>query len=115
MADNKRKAAPAFDIRDLFSKENLPLISLIVLGIFAVVSLIVAIAVFHINPIIACVMVILEAALAACLNQIPIWIHGLVFIAQIVIGIMASQIPFMIFMAFIYVLGVAFLYVWANR
>ena len=76
MADNKRKAAPAFDIRDLFSKENLPLISLIVLGIFAVVSLIVTIAVFHINPIIACVMVILEAALAACLNQIPIWIHG---------------------------------------
>lgn len=115
MADNKRKAVPAFDIRDIFSKDNLPLISLILLGIFAVVSLIIAIIVFHINPIVACVMVMLEAALAACLNQIPIWIHGLVFIAQIVIGIMASQIPFMIFMAFIYVFGVAFLYVWANR
>jgi hypothetical protein len=115
MAVNKKKAVPAFDIRDIFSKENLPLICLVALAVFTIVSIVLSIVVFHINPIIACVMVLLSAGLAACLNRIPIWIHGLVFIAQIVIGIMASQLPFMIFMALIYVFGVAFLYVWANK
>lgn len=115
MSVNKKKAVPAFDIRDFFTKENLPLVCLIGLAVFTIVAIIVSIVAFHINPIVACVMVLLEAGLAACLNRIPIWIHGLVFIAQIVIGIMASQLPFMIFMAFIYVFGVAFLFVWANK
>ena len=105
----KKKKVTSFDFRQFFTRDNLPLICLIILGVFAVVAILV------INPVIACVMVILEAALAATLNRIPLWIHGLVFIAQIVCGIIASQVPFMIFMAFIYVFATAFLYVWANR
>ena len=114
MGANKKKL-PAFNIKDFFTRENLPLIVLICFGIFAVVSIVVSAVAFHINVIIACVMVILEAALAACLNKIPLWIHGLVFIAQIVCGIMASQVPFMILMALVYVFAIAFLYVWANK
>ena len=103
------------NIRDFFCRENLPLISLIGLGIFAIVAIVVSIVAFAINPVVACVMVLCEAGLAACLNRIPLWIHGLVFIAQIVIGIMASQVPFMIFMVLIYVFAIAFLYLWYNK
>ena len=60
-------------------------------------------------------MVVLEAALGACLNKMPLWIHGLVFIAEIVLGIMASQVVFMILMVFIYVLAIAFLFIWTNH
>ena len=111
----KNNKLPAFNLKDFFSRENLPMIVLICFCVFAIVAAVVSVFAFSINPIIACVMVILEAALAACLNRIPIWIHGLVFIAQIVCGIMASQIPFMVFMAFIYVFAIVFLYIWANR
>ena len=114
MEENK-KSLKAFNIKEVFSKDNLPLICLIVLCILAVVAIAVSIFAFSINPVVACIMVILEAALAACLNRIPIWVHGLVFIAQIVCGIMASQIAFMVFMALIYVFAIAFLYIWANK
>ncbi|MCR5580842.1 MAG: hypothetical protein K6F66_04575 [Pseudobutyrivibrio sp.] len=112
---DKKKRLPGFNIKDIFTKDNLPLIFLVCLGIFAVVAIVVSGVAFHINFVVACLMVILEAALAACLNRIPIWIHGLVFIAQIVCGIMASQIPFMVLMAFVYVLSIAFLFVWSNH
>ncbi len=115
MENKKKKSLPSFNIGDIFTKENLPLICIVLLGVFATVAIVVSIVALHINPIVACVMVILEAGLAACLNRIPIWVHGLVFIAQIVIGIMATQVPFMIFMAFIYVFAIAFLFVWANK
>jgi len=102
-------------IKGFFCKENLPLICLICLGIFAVVAILVSHLAFHVSVIAACFMVVLEALLGACLNRIPLWIHGLVFIAQIVAGIMASQVPFMILMAFIYVFSIAFLFIWAGN
>ena len=115
MAENTRKTNSKFDLAAFFSKENLPLLSLIWLAIFAVIAIVVSSVVFKISVVVACVMVILEAGLAACLNRIPIWVHGLVFIAQIVCGILASQIPFMFVMAFIYVFAIAFLFVWASH
>ena len=113
--EEKKRSTSSLDIKGFFTKENFPLLCLICLGIFAIVVCAVSICTFDINPVVACVMVILEAALAACLNRIPIWIHGLVFIAQIVCGIMASQVVCMILMAIVYVFAIAFLYVWSNR
>ena len=115
MARNTKRTIPSPALTKYVNKENLPLISLIWLVVFSVVAIVVSCVAFDINVVIACVMVVLEAALAACLNRIPIWIHGLVFIAQIVIGILASQVGFMVLMAFIYVFAIAFLFIWANR
>ena len=115
MARNTKKTVPTSAITNYINKENLPLIALIWLVVFSVVAIVVSCVAFDIDVVVACVMVVLEAALAACLNRIPIWIHGLVFIAQIVIGILASQVGFMVLMAFIYVFAIVFLFVWANR
>lgn len=115
MAQNTKKLKSSPNWKAFFNKENLPLISLIWLVVFSVVAIVVSCVCFHINVVIACVMVVLEAALAACLNRIPIWVHGLVFIAQVVIGIMASQVPFMVMMAFIYVFAIVFLFIWAGH
>ncbi|SHI47226.1 hypothetical protein [Pseudobutyrivibrio xylanivorans] len=115
MAQNTKKTLPTSFLKSYINKDNLPLIALIWLVVFSVVAIIISCVSFDINVVVACVMVVLEAALAACLNRIPIWIHGLVFIAQIVIGILASQVGFMVLMAFIYVFAIAFLFIWANR
>ena len=104
-----------FNLKGFFSKENLPLILLICLAIYAIVAIVISGLALDINFVVACVIVILEAGLSACLNRIPIWIHGLVFIAQIVCGIIASQVPFMILMALVYIFAIVFLYVWANH
>ena len=115
MGNNIKKSFKAINLKTCFSKDNLPLISLIFLTVFALVAILVSCLALKLNVVIVCVMVVLEAALAACLNRIPIWVHGLVFIAQIVCGIMASQVPFMVFMAFIYVFSVVFLFLWASK
>ena len=114
MTANKSKNS-SLNLGGFFTRDNLPLITLIIFAIFAIVAIVVSTLVFHINVVIACVMVVLEAALAACLNRIPLWIHGLVFIAQIVCGVLATQIPFMVLVAFIYVFAIAFLYIWNNK
>ena len=111
----EKNQVKSIDIKSILSKENLPLFCLIILGIYAIVAIVISCLVLDISPIIACVMVILEAGLGACLNRIPIWVHGLVFIAQIVCGIISSQVPFMILMVIIYILSIAFLYIWASK
>lgn len=115
MGNNKKASSNALNIRDIFSKENSPLFTLAMLVVFAIVAIVISTVVFKINVVVACLIVILEAGLGACLNKIPLWIHGLVFIAQIVCGIMASQVPFMLLMAFMYVFSIAFLYIWEHH
>ncbi len=57
-----------------------------------------------------CLIVILESLLAALLGLIPIWVHGLIIIAQIVAGILAAKLLFMILMAVVYVAAIVVTY-----
>ena len=111
----EEKKISASNIKSFFSRDNLPMLCLIGLVIVAVAFIVISIMALSINPIVACLMVILEAGLAACLNKIQLWIHGLVFIGQIICGVIASQVVFMVLMALIYVLAIAFLFIWANK
>lgn len=115
MAETIKKTTKSSNIKSFFSRDNLPLLSLIFLVVYTVIAIVLSCVLFKINVVIACVMVILEAGLVACLNRIPIWVHGLVFIAQIVCGILAAQVPFMILMALVYAFAVTFFFIWANR
>ena len=53
-----------------------------------------------------CVIVVLEATLAVCLHDVPIWLHGLVVIAEIIAGAFCTKIVFMVLCALIYVIGI---------
>ncbi len=88
------------------------------LGIFllaAIIMIVISELALGIPVVAVCTIVILEAALSALLNRIPIWVHGLIIIAQIVAGILVSKAVFMILMAVIYVLAVALLYLWSKE
>ncbi len=61
------------------------------------------------------IFVLLEAGLAALLFPVALWIHGLVFLAQIIAGIGFHMLPFMILMDIIYALGVALIYFWTRK
>ena len=62
----------------------------------------------------ACFFVILEVLLAVCLNRIPIWVHGLIIIGQMVAGLGFHALVFMILMAGVYFAAILLLYFWTK-
>ena len=71
--------------------------------IFLAVYLIAVIAIFVVCfkvlsiPIAAVgLFIVLEGVLGALLNRIPLWVHGLVFVGQIVAGVVFHKLIFMI-------------------
>lgn len=55
---------------------------------------------------VVCIMVVMEAALAACLHDVPIWLHGLVLIGQLIAGIIVGQTIFIILCMAIYLVSI---------
>lgn len=97
--------------------KNARLIPFVVLGIFVVyviVTFVISFLFFNVPIVTAGAMIVLAAVLAALLNRIPIWVHGLFFIGMIVAGVVFSQIPFMVMVAFVYMCAVVLLYTWMQ-
>lgn len=53
-----------------------------------------------------CLLVVLEVLLAVCLQQVPIWLHGLVAIVQIVAGALCAKLVFAISCAVVYIAAI---------
>ena len=83
-------------------KTNEPMTALVVFAVLAVVFIILGIFVCKVNPVSVCVIVLLEALLAACLNKVPLWVHIVLVAAEFALGIIGNQILLMIFGAVIY-------------
>ena len=48
----------------------------------------------------------IEAAPAVCLHDVPIWLHGLVVLVQIVAGILCHNVIFVVMCVVLYLLGI---------
>lgn len=81
---------------------------LILFGVFVVVLFVVLFSMIKLDmPVVpVCVIVVIEAALAVCLHDVPIWLHGLVVIAEIVAGALCGVTLFMVLCAAVYVVGI---------
>lgn len=81
---------------------------LILFGVIVAVLLVILVSIITLEvPVVpVCVIVLIEAALAVCLHDVPIWLHGLVVIAQIVAGILCGATVFMILCALVYIAGI---------
>lgn len=98
--------------------KNLTKKPIVVMGIFIVIAVAMILIGFlacKVPLVSVCTIVILEALLAALLNKIPIWVHGILVIAQIVAGIIFGKAVFMILMAVVYVAAILLLYLWSAR
>ncbi|MCR4693952.1 MAG: hypothetical protein K5773_01340 [Pseudobutyrivibrio sp.] len=110
-----KKRSSGIDFKSILSRANMPLVTLCILVIYAIVAILVSYLKLDVSIVPCCIMILLEVLLAVLLSRIPLWVHGLVFIAEIVAGIIASQIPFMVLMAFVYVGAITFLYIWERN
>lgn len=81
---------------------------LILFGVIVAALLVILIAILGLDvPIVpVCVIVLIEAALAVCLHDVPIWLHALVVAAQIVAGILCHNVILVAMCVVIYLLGI---------
>lgn len=81
---------------------------LILFGVIVAALLVILVSIMGLKvPVVpVCVIVLIEAALSVCLHDVPIWLHGLVVIAQIVAGILCGRLIFIALCALIYLVGI---------
>lgn len=75
---------------------------------FALVSLVlILVAIFALNEFVVsvCVLIILEALMAALLHKAELWKHGILVLAQFIVGIVLERIPLVILMIIAYVVA----------
>lgn len=63
----------------------------------------------------AAIYAILEVLLSVCLFRTPVFVHGLVIIAQIIVGNIFSCRVIMIIFSILYFLSVVLLYYWTRE
>ena len=115
MAEEAKKKNFDFKrIVDVIKNIPIPFWVLGVAVIYFIVALVVSIVKLDIPVVAAGAFIVLEGVLAALLNKIPVWVHGLFFIGMIVAGIAFHQVVFMVLMAFVYVACVTLLYAWTR-
>jgi len=115
METREKKVTPNMDLAKFKDFVKTPLFGLIAYGVVAIALILISHFALQIPVVAVCVIVVLEAFMAACLSRIPLWIHGLVIIANVIIGIMASKVVFMVLMVLIYIFCVALLYIWNKH
>lgn len=61
------------------------------------------------------IIALLEAGMAALLFPTPIFVHGLVVLLEIALGLIFGRLLFMLIMTGIYVLSIVLLYFWTRE
>ncbi len=87
--------------------KNKQYMALLLYALVVIAGIIVSIFVCEIPVVPVCMIVVIEALLAVCLHNLPIWLHGVVIVIQIISGIIFEKLIFMILTALLY-LGAIF-------
>lgn len=83
--------------------------SVAVLILFAAVALAyisVGILACKINPVVVCVVLLIQVAIGVLLDQNPVWLHACVAAADVVVGICVGQTWLMVAAVFVYVAAI---------
>lgn len=91
------------------NKENVTLFGTVAAALLVII---IGVLVWEMPVVPVCILVLLEAGLSICLQDVPIWLHGIVVIAQIVLGAIFGKILFLLLCAVFYVAGILALSVW---
>ena len=106
----------AIDVNDkkAFLNENREQLTLFGVIVAALLVIIVGMLVCEVPVIWACLLILLEAVLAVCMQNVPIWLHGLVVIAQVVVGAVFGTVVYLVLCAIFYMVGILALDVWSK-
>ena len=101
------------DIKALLkeNKQQLALFGVVIAALFVILM---GIFVWKLPVVAICVLLLIEAGMSVCMQDVPIWLHGIVAIAQVVVGIIFGKTIFLLLCALFYVVGILALNVWNN-
>ena len=88
------------------NSENRGMLTFFGVLVAALLVILISIIGLDIPAVAVCVIVLIEIAMAFCLHDVPIWLHGLVVIAQLVAGVLCHNLVFIALSAVIYLLGI---------
>lgn len=86
--------------------ENQSMLMLFAVLIVVLAVILIGIIALDMPVVPVCVIVLLEAGIAACLHDVPIWLHVLAVLVQIVVGILCGAVIFMLLCAVEYLTGI---------
>lgn len=106
MSEGEKRKAIRKDSRSSVFGDNLQYI--LIFGIIVAILAVVLAGVLALNlPAVGVSLaVLLEAGIAVCLHDVPVWFHGLVLIAEIIAGVLCATLLFMILCAVLYIVEI---------
>lgn len=91
------------------NKQQLILFGVVLAALFVILM---GIFVWKLPAVAICVLLLIEAGLSVCMQDVPIWLHGIIAIAQVVVGVIFGKATFLLLCALFYVVGILALNVW---
>lgn len=83
-------------------EKELPLIAICSFAVITVIMILLGIMMCKLPVVMVCSIIILETAIALCLQNLPVWVHGVVLVAELIAGILCEQIVFIILAGIVY-------------
>ena len=101
-----RRKAKAARGKAAILEDNKPNLIMFAVIVAALAVILISVLGMQIPVVAVCVMVLIEAGMAVCLNNEPIWLHGVVILAEIIAGAICSKLLYMVLCAVIYLAGI---------
>lgn len=93
------------------NKQHMVIWGMVIVALAVALS---GILVWKLPVISVCIFVLLEVGLAVCLQKLPVWLHGAVLIAQLIVGLIFGNGIFILVCAVYYVVSILLLSVWKK-
>ena len=98
----------------VFLNENKDQLTLFGVIVAAIIIIMIGILAWNVPVLLACILILLEAALAVCMQNVPIWVHGAIVIAEVVSGALVGRALFLLLCGIFYMLSILALNVWNH-
>lgn len=112
--DVKKKAAKArhayakksiqFSVTKFLTKKSFLALAVYALAVMAAILL--SVLACEIPVVAVCFIVVIETLLAACLHDLPVWLHAIVIAAELVCGVIFDRVLFMLIEAALYLAAI---------
>ncbi len=88
---------------EIANRDNKKMLILFAEVVAALATILIAILAMKIPVVPVCVIVLIEVAIAACLQEVPVWVHAAV---QLVAGAICGRVVFCLLCILIYVFAI---------
>lgn len=102
------------DQKDTFFNENRDQLTLFGVIVAAMTIILIGILAWNVPVLLACILILLEAALAVCMQNVPIWLHAVIVIAEVIAGAIVGRALFLLLCGVFYMLCILALNVWKH-